>query len=325
MLFLKCAARGFIGALLGLAAFFCIGIGIIVISLPLLLFEDKRSVDTFTQTTMAWAFLLIPVGLIAGIFQVIRRENARRREEGRVAGEKANTARLQAEELRNTHLRARNALKSVMVESSERALHALELIPFWLDAAENHLNRADADFLDSAFTPFWDSIESCANAISMVDQQVRSIGAEYAAYLHATVKYGGGAPNFAVSNAAVRNLNVSGLIARRMNETVRRAHRDYRFATIYEQRRTSALLVAGFANLAEALSSVGGNLEQAIGSLERTFSDADQTLERLSAQSELLLEVSDNHREDFLAAAYEQAGREAAVIELLNRIQTERV
>ena len=49
--------------------------------------------------------------------------------------------------------------------------------------------------------------------------------------------------------------------ANRMRAVVRRAQKDFHFATIYEQRKTNQLLVAGFSSLGQAINELGDRLD----------------------------------------------------------------
>ena len=52
--------------------------------------------------------------------------------------------------------------------------------------------------------------------------------------------------------------------AERMQAIVRKAQRNFQFATIYEQRKTNQILVAGFTTLAQALNQMTGQITASI-------------------------------------------------------------
>lgn len=55
--------------------------------------------------------------------------------------------------------------------------------------------------------------------------------------------------------------------AERMKAIVRKAQRSFQFATIYEQRKTNQILIAGFTNLAEALDQMAYRITDSIDNL----------------------------------------------------------
>ena len=81
--------------------------------------------------------------------------------------------------------------------------------------------------------------------------------------------------------------------ADRMHSIVRRAQKDFQFATIYEQRKTNQLLVEGFANLGQALNEMSYRLNASIDALSESLSDAIYDLSRSNRENtqELISEV----------------------------------
>jgi hypothetical protein len=57
-----------------------------------------------------------------------------------------------------------------------------------------------------------------------------------------------------------------------MRGIVRRAQKDFQFASIYEQRKTNQLLVGGFASLAQAINQLGDRLQSSLESLATSIS-----------------------------------------------------
>src|SRR4051812_31391969 len=86
----------------------------------------------------------------------------------------------EAEIARQHSERARDAaeqadLKRQMLALNEESLRALESLPLKLESAERHLDRAETDFAEEAFAPFWDSIEKAANELAGFDQGVHVV------------------------------------------------------------------------------------------------------------------------------------------------------
>ena len=84
----------------------------------------------------------------------------------------------------------------------------------------------------------------------------------------------------------------------RLETLVEIAQRDFEFASIYEQRRTNKLLIAGFTDLRDALTSHSRKMQQSLQGLHEQLcafqtqvSDADQNR---TLRDERTLEMLDN-------------------------------
>lgn len=66
-------------------------------------------------------------------------------------------------------------------------------------------------------------------------------------------------------------MSTSNTSSDRLRSIVGKAQRNFQFATIYEQRRTNQLLVAGFENLAQALDGIGFHIQSSIEALNSTM------------------------------------------------------
>lgn len=153
-----------------------------------------------------------------------------------------------------------------MASLSEQSVHLFESMPEHLRTAEAHLDQAEVDFADGAFAPFWDSVEMAVQALGRFDESVALI--KQHALSHADLVtdhkrndynivnknklthpglvekwqrdiYNGDPPAFPLASQSVAALAVGTDTSRRMNAIVRKAQRDFQFATIYEQRKTN--------------------------------------------------------------------------------------
>jgi methyl-accepting chemotaxis protein len=145
--------------------------------------------------------------------------------------------------------------------------------------------------------------------------------------------------------------------AGRLQRIVRKAQRNFEFATIYEQRKTNEILIAGFATLGEAIYGLGSRLEQSIGMLCERIDDLSSSMEKMNKKiidavrdvssavgevsyrvgdvSSLLEEVSSGvgHLSSAIEAAdtraqatiSEQAARQEKANKMLDNIQRHRV
>ncbi|MEY2878170.1 MAG: hypothetical protein RLZZ15_550 [Verrucomicrobiota bacterium] len=132
------------------------------------------------------------------------------------------------------------------------------------------LSRAENEFVEGAFAPFWDAIEKAATHLSRANNEINAITVDSKKYLEIRAGFKGEAPSYILDSSS---LSDSAFAASRMQGLVRLAQKDFQFATIYEQRRTNQLLVKGFRNLADALEQMTNQIESSIASLTDSFSE----------------------------------------------------
>jgi hypothetical protein len=145
-------------------------------------------------------------------------------------------------------------------------------------SAEQLLDTAEAEFEDGAFSPFWDSIERSMRNLGAIDSSITLIADRSNLYRTVVKLYKGWPPPFPVDPSSVHRLETTAVTAGRLQRIVRKAQRNFQFATIYEQRRTNEILIAGFANLGEAIYGLGTRLEESIGFLGDKIDDLSSSM-----------------------------------------------
>ncbi len=209
--------------------------------------------------------------------------------------------------------------------------------------AEQLLNSSETEFQDGAFSPFWDSIERVMRKLGAVDGSIKLIADRSNQYKALTISYKGRPPPFPVDPASALRLGTANATAGRLQKIVRNAQRDFHFATIYEQRKTSEILIAGFTNLGEAIYGVGVRLEQSIGILGDQINDLSSSMTAMnekvvdavkgvsSAVGEVSSQVGDvsstikGADAKVQAATADQAARQEKANRMLDNIQRHRV
>jgi hypothetical protein len=199
----------------------------------------------------------------------------------------------------------------------------MESMPGWVESAESHLDRADRDFAEGAFAPFWSSVERAAIALAGFDESVQKIERNSCEYIDLLARYRGAAPAFAVSTPSTTRMRLATATCRRMQGIVRRAQCDFQFSVIYEHRKTNQILVAGFRSLAEALEEMTGRITTSIDSLttavDTMTKTLDESLRHLAGRGTTLLAAA--------RAGVETADgplRERRVLEILDGIEERR-
>lgn len=255
-----------------------------LVGILILLFVVGWFIETYPG--VVWTIVLVVVGAFVARFLIkqIRAENARRSEEKRAANLR------RAEEVRVAN--ARRAEEAARQLAYYRQIHsacdesvvAFESIPRDLMTAEELLDAADSDFQDGAFSPFWDSIERAMRRLGAIDSSIKLIAGHSNQYKAIAKSYQGQVPPFPVNLASAHRLTTANATADRLQMIVRKAQRNFQFATIYEQRKTSEILIAGFTNLGEAVHGVGARLQQSIGVLGDQINDLSSSMTVMSEQ-----------------------------------------
>lgn len=232
------------------------------------------------------------------------------------------------------------ALRSQIIETCEAAIDAFEAVPKDLLTAEQLLDVAGDEFRTGAFSPFWDSIERAMSKLGSVDASIANIASGSSRYKQLTSSYGGDPPPFPVQAESARRLVAANETSGRLSRLVREAQRNFQFATIYEQRRTNQILIAGFTSLGDAIHGLGTHLEQSIDALGDQIGDLSSSMTTMNEKVVASLEgVSSavsgvgagvtatikGAEKNVQAAMSEQAARQERAVGMLDNIQRRRV
>lgn len=175
-----------------------------------------------------------------------------------------------------------------MIALAEQSLVLFESIPDHLSSAEVYLDQAEVEFIDRAFAPFWDCIENAVDELGRIDAGARQIKDNSSRYDEVVKNYENSPPRFTLERESVTKLGVASASAERMQDIVRKAQRDFQFATIYEQRKTNQILVAGFTNLAQGINNmtwqITFSIDELAKSVDETASTLDESLDTISSR-----------------------------------------
>jgi hypothetical protein len=271
-----------------------------------------------------WQFIVIPAALAVAIFIVAMLVKTRRdettarhwRERHEKEQEEARKQKLREEQLR---------YRKEMIWISQQTIDVFEIMPQLLIEAEQFLDQAEIDYKETAFSPFWDAIEKAASKLGRFDEALRRINGNSLRYAELIKLYAGKPQSYPVTGLSVSKLDTGKGTVLRLKSIVRKAQRDRDFASIYEQRKTNQILVAGFTNLAQALDQMSSqittsvdNLSNSVDALSATMEESTRTIN--ARMSEIRDAVTDLH-EDISEHQSEQAWREKKAAEMLDNIQ----
>lgn len=177
-------------------------------------------------------------------------------------------------------VKAHSNLKSI-ITSSENEFNKL---PNFIEDSKWYLDKAEDEFSDGAFAPFWDAIESATNSLAAYHQNINQLtrttqdydikANEFSLWIN-KINYGVvyniknqpftiEAPEFKLPLGKLPDAIPT---AERLAKIVRKAQKDFHFATIYEQRKTNQLLYQGFRSLGDAIYSIGSEISFSLDGL----------------------------------------------------------
>jgi hypothetical protein len=192
-------------------------------------------------------------------------------------------------------------------------------LPDEIRIAEHTLNKAEEEFADGAFAPFWDAVESAVTNLARFDQYIQQILSQTNQYNQKRKELDSTPPLFKFNTNDLPNATAA---AERLRSIVRRAQKDFHFATIYEQRKTNQILVSGFQNLGQALSEMTYRIESSLDALSASFSDSMSNLaasNRESAQE--IVEGVESVRNQLKSDSEKRRDHERKEREMLDNIQ----
>ncbi|MBL6957306.1 MAG: hypothetical protein ISR54_10930 [Chlorobium phaeobacteroides] len=280
-----------------------------------------------------------------------RKDAERTREWKRKADEEAERARelkrKADEEARiKKHKEEQERLFNNMITLGNKSLSVFEEIPEHIRTAEEYLNQAEIDLKERAFAPFWDSIEYATTSLGHFDEGVKQINNNLSQYTELIKKYDNIPPQFPLARKSADKLSIANSASGRMKVIVRSAQCDFHFATIYEQRKTNQILVAGFTNLAQALNRIEwqisksmANLAKSVDIMSSTLNDSmDHLADSVDSMSSTLnysmnethsrlddmAQSVDHHHNELLKIKNDQVAREKRALKMLDNIQHHR-
>lgn len=308
MLVLKCLWGAILGAIGGFIALVVGGIALWIV-VGLIMWDSKKG-----EAVANLAVLFVPAGIVIGIITPIREKTKRRQ-----AAEAAEEAR------RQRHRDKQRGYRDQMIALGEQSMVLFESMPNHLLSAEEYLDQAEVEFADGAFAPFWDCIENTAKTLGRFNEGVHHIKDNSSRYGELIKEYEDTPPKFPLAHQSVTKLGVGTATAERMQAIVRKAQHDFQFATIYEQRKTNQILVAGFTNLAQALQDMTWQLTASIDALASSVdgmaSMLDESLRAIHSRVDDIAVTAARYADEASKASSEAATRESNVLEMLDNIQ----
>lgn len=258
--------------------------------------------------------IILGIGVIWWVINLIRKANKEKQEHLEKTEEER---RLKEAQFKYQQEKQESYYKE-MINLGGESLNLFELLPKGLEKAEKDLDQAEVDFSDGAFAPFWDSIEEATKSLSYFVKGTQLIEENSSKYTKLIGEYEDMSPQYPLSKQSIEKLGVSSTTAKRMESIVRSAQRDFQFATIYEQRKTNQILIAGFTNLADALKEMTWIINDSITDLAASVGETGL---RINESMSKIQSQIDHISGDFTKEATEREKRERKALEMLDNIQ----
>lgn len=238
--------------------------------------------------------LVIVLGLVIGICLIPYLIASKREKSEKILKEAQQAAR-RAEEAEALRQKREQAIKSecaILAKLQDQSRELIFSLNSFVSDANNFLLKAEGEFSESAFAPFWDEIERATNKLAAYHQGVNQINDNATEYATRSRNMPVNVPVLEIQKNSFPDARITAL---HLSKIVRMAQKDFHFATIFEQRKTNQLLHAGFGTLASAIyqmhDSISGSLESLSDSLHTGLYDL---LSEVKHQTKLMDNLVDN-------------------------------
>lgn len=173
------------------------------------------------------------------------------------------------------------------------AIQWKDSIPVLVAEIGSCLDGADHECQRGAFSPFWAQIEAattqlgklsdCLNRFQALipshEELVRSFSSQTKSreeLVYLVNRSLDGSLAFPVQLRDFYVAEQGQTLALRMNELVDRVSTDYQFSTIYEQRRNTSVMIAGFTNLGSAIAGLESKITNELAGVVRAVDNASR-------------------------------------------------
>lgn len=160
----------------------------------------------------------------------------------------------------------RKRLHQDLVSSCQAAQRQFQELPAWLTAAADEVMEARKHKLAGAYSPFWAAVERASVSLGQYNATIHALATNAAAYptkvsAYRAIDAQGQVPAFPVTLDAASAANAGEPVAAALHAMAYDAQRDPVYSQIWEQRRTTAAVVAGFASLETAIDRMAHAVE----------------------------------------------------------------
>jgi hypothetical protein len=270
-------------------------------------YEDSKTYNFNKNAPGVLIFVLVGGGVLLLI--MMGRSQAKKERDKAAA---AALAELQRTNQRNA---AQDRLRSECSKCASDSDVTVSEIKNNMESAGKAVKEAEQEFAEGAFAPFWDAVERAATKLAQSDKCIQQIIQNSKTYKAKITALESNPPSFRVDLGVLPDTT---RIAAQMRTIVRKAQKDFHFASIYEQRKTNKILIAGFTSLGEALGSLSERLDLSLNNLADALTELAETNQ---ANSENLLTEIHGMKDHMESSSKERREHEEKERAMLDNIQ----
>lgn len=188
-----------------------------------------------------------------------------------------------------------NSLTSTVARQYESSTKIANELPVHLERATGWLQRAEREYTENAFGPFWDAVENAALHLSLFNDKAKQLSTLAGEYYRSLNGRHHTFPTFPIQASGVPDASIT---VNEMRRVIRMGHTNFQFANIWEHRRTREVLIAGFHTLGEAINNIGSVIDSSIFSLHQSISSDTARLveEQITTRESLDSRLMDQNR-----------------------------
>ena len=153
---------------------------------------------------------------------------------------------------------------------------------------ESQIENAEGLFRERAFTPFWENVDQCIAALHGLESKTKQVHEDARKYFELLAERPHTFPDFPIS--AGQMPAADGLVGH-LSVIVRSAQKDFQFASIYEQRRTTRAVTMGFRNINEVITDLGRALASSVAEFNNSIAAHTERFEEKAASDAAHQEV----------------------------------
>ena len=184
------------------------------------------------------------------------------------------------------------SLSSELQKLLKESIDLKETLPKYLNEVSVTVMQCHVEYKDNAFDPFWTKIEKTAIILNNFRLDTQSLSRNAKLYY---TKLKGRVHNFPMFPIDLNSLPDPEAILEEFKSTVRLGQTNFQFATIWEQRKTRQVLIAGFNTLGDAVNNLGTATRNGFLAMQESFRSE---IAGLAAEVSITRVVIEQHAEE---------------------------
>jgi hypothetical protein len=159
--------------------------------------------------------------------------------------------------------------ESMAMVAMDKARRSASQLKIHLDNASQDLEHAKREYEHNAYAPFWDAVERAARDFDCYWQALTELKVNADKYYSLLATRTHSFPSLGIDQGSLPEPSP---VVHDLKAVLRMGQTNFQFASIWEQRQTREVLIAGFETLGDALRNLEGVIITSVQSLEITLS-----------------------------------------------------